>query len=424
METKKRRVLRIVKDEEQQAGAVLEETEEAQEEDEGGGFRAHPEDLIPDDDPYTASVMESSLQDALEEEISIEDLMYIMVERGASDLHIKTGSAPLIRIDGELTAATYDVLTPDQVRFMIESMLTDEQKAKFIAEKELDLAYSVPGLSRFRINIYLQRGTWGTAVRVIPARPFSIDELKLPSILKDLALKPRGLLLITGPTGSGKSTTLAAMINHINENRRCHIVTVEDPIEFLHKDKNSLICQREIGADTYSFTNALRHVLRQDPDVILIGELRDLETSQIAITAAETGHLVLATLHTNSAPSTVDRIIDIFPPHQQQQIRMQLSITLEGIICQTLIPRAEGSGRILAMELMPVNPAVRNIIREGKTHQIPNIIQAGKDYGMQSLDMCLRDLHKKGFISYEDALSKSASPDEFRRLIDEMGKTR
>ncbi|MCL5036654.1 MAG: type IV pilus twitching motility protein PilT [Chloroflexi bacterium] len=349
--------------------------------------------------------------------------MYIMVERGASDLHLKTGSAPMIRIDGELTPATYDVLSPEQVRMMIESILTDEQKAKFVADKELDLAYSVPGLSRFRINVYLQRGTWGVAVRVIPARPFSIDELKLPSILKDMAMKPRGLVLVTGPTGSGKSTTLAAMINHINENRRCHIVTVEDPIEFLHKDKNSVICQRELGADTYSFSNALRHVLRQDPDVILIGEMRDLETAQIAITAAETGHLVLATLHTNSAASTVDRVIDVFPPHQQQQIRMQLSITLEGIICQTLIPRAEGSGRVLAMELMPVNPAVRNIIREGKTHQIPNIIQAGKDYGMQALDMCLRDLHKKGLISYAEALSKAASPEEFRRLVDESRNT-
>ncbi|MCD6309362.1 MAG: type IV pilus twitching motility protein PilT [Candidatus Eremiobacteraeota bacterium] len=362
--------------------------------------------------------------ETLDEEISIEDLMYIMVERGASDLHIKTGSAPMIRIDGELTPAIYDVLTPDQVRLMVESILTDEQKAKFVAEKELDLAYSVPGLSRFRINIYLQRGTWGTAIRVIPARPFSIDELKLPSILKDLSMKPRGLILVTGPTGSGKSTTLAAMINHINENRRCHIVTVEDPIEFLHKDKNSVICQREVGSDTYSFANALRHVLRQDPDVILIGEMRDLDTAQIAITAAETGHLVLATLHTNSAASTVDRIIDIFPPHQQQQIRMQLSVTLAGIICQTLIPRAEGSGRVLAMELMPVNPAVRNIIREGKTYQIPNVIQAGKDFGMQSLDMCLRDLYKKGLITYEDALSKAAVPDEFRRLVDEMNKSR
>jgi len=357
------------------------------------------------------------LDDVIEQEMTIEDLLHIMVERGASDLHLKTGSAPMIRIDGELTPVTYEVLTPDVVRRMIESILTDEQKARFIAEKELDLAYSVPGLSRFRINVYLQRGTWGTAIRVIPARPFTIDELKLPPILKDMAMKPRGLVLVTGPTGSGKSTTLAAMINHINENRRCHIVSVEDPIEFLHKDKNSVICQREVGADTHSFSHALRHVLRQDPDVILIGEMRDLETTSIAITAAETGHLVLATLHTSSAPTTVDRIIDIFPPHQQQQIRMQLSVTLEGILCQTLLPKAKGSGRVMAMEIMPVTPAVRNIIREGKTHQIPNIIQSGMQFGMQSLDMALRNLYLQGMVTFEDALAKAAVPEEFARLV-------
>ncbi|MHC9540521.1 MAG: type IV pilus twitching motility protein PilT [Vulcanimicrobiota bacterium] len=357
------------------------------------------------------------LDDVIEQEMTIEDLLHIMVERGASDLHLKTGSAPMIRIDGELTPVTYEVLTPDVVRRMIESILTDEQKARFIAEKELDLAYSVPGLSRFRINVYLQRGTWGTAIRVIPARPFTIDELKLPPILKDMAMKPRGLVLVTGPTGSGKSTTLAAMINHINENKRCHIVSVEDPIEFLHKDKNSVICQREVGADTHSFSHALRHVLRQDPDVILIGEMRDLETTSISITAAETGHLVLATLHTSSAPTTVDRVIDIFPPHQQQQIRMQLSVTLEGILCQTLLPKAKGSGRVMAMELMPVTPAVRNIIREGKTHQIPNIIQSGMQFGMQSLDMALRNLYLQGMVTFEDALAKAAVPEEFARLV-------
>ncbi len=357
------------------------------------------------------------LDDVIEQEMTIEDLLHIMVERGASDLHLKTGSAPMIRIDGELTPVTYEVLTPDVVRRMIESILSDEQKARFIAEKELDLAYSVPGLSRFRINVYLQRGTWGTAIRVIPARPFTIDELKLPPILKDLAMKPRGLVLVTGPTGSGKSTTLAAMINHINENKRCHIVSVEDPIEFLHKDKNSVICQREVGADTHSFSHALRHVLRQDPDVILIGEMRDLETTSISITAAETGHLVLATLHTSSAPTTVDRVIDIFPPHQQQQIRMQLSVTLEGILCQTLLPKAKGSGRVMAMELMPVTPAVRNIIREGKTHQIPNIIQSGMQFGMQSLDMALRNLYLQGMVTFEDALAKASVPEEFARLV-------
>jgi twitching motility protein PilT len=360
------------------------------------------------------------MEELMEREVTIEDLLHLMVERGASDLHLKTGSAPMIRVDGELTPASYEIMTPDSVRRMIESILADEQKAKFVADKELDLAYSIPGLSRFRVNVYLQRGTWGSAIRVIPSRPFTVDELKLPPISKDLAMKPRGLVLVTGPTGSGKSTTLAAMINHINENRRCHIVTVEDPIEFLHKDKNSVVSQREVGQDTHTFSMALRHVLRQDPDVILIGEMRDLETTSIAITAAETGHFVLATLHTNSAPATVDRVIDIFPPHQQQQIRMQLSVTLEGILCQTLIPKAKGSGRVMAMEIMPVTPAIRNIIREGKTHQIPNAIQAGGQMGMVSLDMSLRNLYLQGLITYEDALSKASSPDEFNRLIRKM----
>ncbi|MCD4783838.1 MAG: type IV pilus twitching motility protein PilT [Candidatus Eremiobacteraeota bacterium] len=357
------------------------------------------------------------MEELLEREVTIEDLLHLLVERGASDLHLKAGSAPMIRVDGELTPASYEILTPDTVRRLIESILTDEQKAKFVADKELDMAYSIPGLSRFRVNVYLQRGTWGTAIRVIPSRPFTIEELKLPPMTKEMAMKPRGLVLVTGPTGSGKSTTLAAMINHINENRRCHIVTVEDPIEFLHKDKNSVVSQREVGQDTHSFSKALRHVLRQDPDVILIGEMRDLETTQIAITSAETGHFVLATLHTNSAPATIDRVIDIFPPHQQQQIRMQLSVTIEGILCQNLIPKAKGSGRVLAMEMMPVTPAIRNIIREGKTHQIPNAIQAGGQMGMVSLDMSLRNLYMQGLITYEDALSKASSPDEFNRLI-------
>lgn len=356
------------------------------------------------------SVLESGM-------LSIDDLLHLMVERGASDLHLKSGSAPMIRIDGELTPATYEILTQESVRAMIESILTDEQKAKFVAEKELDLAYSVPGLSRFRVNVYMQRGSWGSAMRVIPARPLSLDELKMPPIVKDLALRPRGLCLVTGPTGSGKSTTLAAMVNHINENKRCHIVTIEDPIEFLHKDKNCVISQREVGFDTHSFAMALKHVLRQDPDVILIGEMRDLETTSISISAAETGHMVFATLHTNSAATTVDRVIDIFPPHQQQQIRMQLSVTLEGILCQTLVPKAKGGGRVMAMEIMPVVPAIRNIIREGKSHQIPNAIMSGAQFGMQSLDMALRNLYQQGLITYEDAVAKCSSPEEFNRLI-------
>ncbi len=349
--------------------------------------------------------------------MTIEDLLSLMVERGGSDLHIKAESPPMLRIDGELVPATYEVCTPEAVRLMLSSIITDEQKAKFIAEKELDLSYSIPNLARFRVNIFLQKGFWGAVLRAIPTRPMSLDELKLPPLLKDLSLRPRGLVLVTGPTGSGKSTTLAAMVNHINENKRGHIVTIEDPIEFVHQDKNSIVCQRELGQDTHSFKKALKAALRQDPDVILVGEMRDLETTQIAITAAETGHMVFATLHTSSAASTVDRIIDIFPPHHQQQIRMQLSVTLEGVLCQTLLPKIGGKGRALAMELMPVVPAIRNIIREGKSHQIPNAIMSGVQFGMQSLDMALRNLVQQGVVSYEDALAKSSNKDELNRLL-------
>ncbi|HPZ08521.1 MAG TPA: type IV pilus twitching motility protein PilT, partial [Candidatus Eremiobacteraeota bacterium] len=299
----------------------------------------------------------------------------------------------------------------------MSSILTDKQRATFEMEKELDLGYSVRGLSRFRVNVYLQRGTWGAAFRTIPARPFTIDELKLPSILKDLAMKPRGLLLVTGPTGSGKSTTLAAVIDFINENKRCHIVTIEDPIEFLHRDKRSLISQREVGPDTNSFSEALKRALRQDPDVILVGEMRDLETTAIAISAAETGHLVLATLHTTGASSTIDRIIDQFPGHQQGQIRVQLASILEGVMSQVLMPRAKGEGRVMAMEILTVTPAVRNVIREEKVHMLVNIMQAGAIHHMKTLDMALRDLYQQGIITYEEAFSKAQDANEFNRLL-------
>jgi twitching motility protein PilT len=358
-----------------------------------------------------------ALEDLMQAEVQIEDLLRLMVEKGASDLHLKAGSPPMLRIDGELIPAGYEMLTPDHLRRMIESILTEQQKAEFIAEKELDLAYSVPGLSRFRVNVYLQRGTWGAALRVIPARPFTIEELRLPPILKEMAVKPRGLILVTGPTGSGKSTTLAAMLNHVNENRRCHIVTIEDPIEFLHKDKLSVISQREVGPDTHSFSASLTRVLRQDPNVILIGEMRDLETISVALTAAETGHVVLATLHTSGAAQTIDRVVDVFPPHQQQQIRMQLAASLEGVMSQALLQKAKGAGRSMAMEILTVTPAVRNVIREGKTHQIPNLIQAGAQYGMISLDQSLKNLYQQGLITYEEALSKCSNPDDFNRLL-------
>lgn len=356
------------------------------------------------------------------QENPIDVLLKMMVEKNASDLHLKAGSPPMLRIDGELEPAIPQVLPPNAIRKIIESMITEQQKAKLVAERELDFAYSVPGLARFRCNAYFQRNSWALAVRIIPSRPFSIDELGLPDIFKYLALRPRGLVLVTGPTGSGKSTTLAAMIDHINSNRKCHIITIEDPIEFLHKDKLAIISQRELGSDTHSFANALKSALRQDPDVILVGELRDFETTQTAITAAETGHLVLGTLHTTGCANAVDRIIDIFPPHQQHQVRVQLSMILEGVIFQNLIPKATGSGRVLALEIMTGTPAVRHLIREGKTHMLPNAIQSGAEDGMISFDQSLRDLYLQGLISLEYALAAAFNPEELERLISASSK--
>ncbi|MCA9563147.1 MAG: type IV pilus twitching motility protein PilT [Myxococcales bacterium] len=350
--------------------------------------------------------------------MNINDLLKIAVERKASDLHLKVGSHPIVRIDGELIGLSeLKRLMQEDTVAMAFSIMNAKQKQRFKEELEIDIAYSVPGLGRFRCNIFQQRGTVGMVLRVIPARIQTVRELMLPTVLEKICEERRGLVLCTGTTGSGKSTSLAAMIDHINTYRNEHIITIEDPIEFLHKDKNCVISQREVGFDTHSFGAALKHVLRQDPDVILIGEMRDLETTAISISAAETGHMVYATLHTNSAATTVDRVIDIFPPHQQAQIRMQLSVTLEGILCQTLIPKAKGGGRVMAMELMPVIPAVRNIIREGKSHQIPNAIMSGSQYGMQSMDMALRNLYQQGLITYEDAVAKSTSAEEFNRLI-------
>lgn len=351
------------------------------------------------------------------QENPIDVLLKMMVEKNASDLHLKAGSPPMLRIDGELEPAIPQVLPPNAIRKIIESMLTEQQKARLVAERELDFAYSVPGLARFRCNAYFQRNSWALAVRIIPSRPFSIDELGLPEIFKYLALRPRGLVLVTGPTGSGKSTTLASMIDYINSNRKCHIITIEDPIEFLHKDKLAIISQRELGADTHSFANALKSALRQDPDVILVGELRDFETTQTAITAAETGHLVLGTLHTTGCANAIDRMIDIFPPHQQQQVRVQLSMIVEGVIFQNLIPKATGSGRVLALEIMTGTPAVRHLIREGKTHMLPNAIQSGAEDGMISFDQSLRDLYLQGLISLEYAMAAAFNPEELERLI-------
>jgi len=304
---------------------------------------------------------------------------------------------------------------------LVHPIMTPEKQVRFEQTMELDTSYAVPGLSRFRVNIFRQQGHIGAVMRVIPFRIKTIDELELPQVTKQISMLPRGLVLVTGPTGSGKSTSLAAMIDHINENRSSHIVTIEDPIEYVHADKQCAINQREVGVDTHSFAHALKHVMRQNPDVILVGEMRDLETIQLAITAAETGHLVFATLHTTDAPQTVDRVIDVFEPDAQQQIRMQLSTVLQAVISQTLLIRKDGQGRCAAFEVMVCTSAIRTLIREGKTHQIATDIQTGQQFGMQTLDSSLLDLIRKNLISYEDALAKSSNANDFAMRAERLG---
>lgn len=352
-----------------------------------------------------------------EEVNHVDDLLRMVIKRRASDLHLSAGSAPTLRVDGELVAVHAQKLGPRKVHELIYAILTDEQIAHFEENWELDFAYSVAGSCRFRVNCHRQRGTIGSVFRAVPVDPPSLDGLGMPDILKTMASRPRGLVLVTGPTGSGKSTTLAAMIREINTHRPCHIVTVEDPIEFLHRNDKSIIIQREVGSDTRSFANALRHVLRQDPDVILIGEMRDLETIAAAITAAETGHLVLATLHTTSAAQTVDRIVDVFPPHQQEQIRVQLSTVLEGIICQTLLPLADGKGRVCAQEVLVATSAIRNLIREGKTHQMPSVLQSSAAEGMQTLDQALKTLVLQAKVTPQAAMAVASNPQDFQMFL-------
>src|SRR5438132_8127033 len=303
----------------------------------------------------------------------IDDLLRMLVEREASDLHLRAGEPPVMRIHGELTRTDLPRLTGEAIENLLFAILNEERKQRFLEFKELDLSYAIRGLARFRVNMFRQRGCIGSVMRLIPIRVKTIDELFLPPVTKELALRPRGLILVTGPTGSGKSTSLAAMIHHINLLERSHIITIEDPIEFMHSDIKSAINQRELGMDTHSFAAALKHVMRQNPDVILVGEMRDLETISLAITAAETGHLVFATLHTTDAPQTVDRVIDVFPPAQQQQIRVQLSTTLQGVVTQQLLQTADGRGRIVACEILVATAAVRNLVREGKVHQIYSV---------------------------------------------------
>ncbi|MEC4676448.1 MAG: type IV pilus twitching motility protein PilT [Nitrospirota bacterium] len=356
--------------------------------------------------------------------VSIYDQLKNMVEKGASDLHITTGSPPRLRIDGKLIPLELPSLTPTDTKALCYSILTDAQKYKFEESNELDLSFGVKGLSRFRGNIFMQRGAVAGAFRTIPFEIRSFNELGLPPIINDLVKKPSGLILVTGPTGSGKSTTLAAMIDKINSERYDHIITIEDPIEYLHAHKKSLINQREVHADTTSFKAALRYVLRQDPDVVLIGEMRDLETIEAALTVSETGHLTLATLHTNSAVQTINRIIDVFPPHQQEQIRVQLSFVLEGVFSQHLIPKKSGKGRVLTAELLVPNAAIRNLIREDKIHQIYSMMQTGQSkFGMQTMNQSLLNLYAKGLILYEDAVNRSPVSEELITMLQRLSST-
>ncbi len=359
-------------------------------------------------------------QQKADPEINLRLLLQEMVQKGASDLHVTAGVKAKLRVDGELRDSSIDyVLKPKDTLQIAYSILTENQKKKYETEDELDFSFGVQNLARFRGNVYKQRGCVAMAIRQIPYEITSVEQLGLPPIVSTLADRPRGLVLITGPTGAGKSTTLAALIDKINRERRGHIITIEDPIEFIHRHRRCMVNQREVGADTQSFTRALKYALRQDPDTILIGEMRDLETISAALTIAETGHLVLATLHTNSAAESINRIIDAFPSHQQSQVRAQLSFVLEGVVTQILLPKKKGRGRIAASEIMICTPAVRAVIRDEKIHQIYSLMQAGKKHGMQTMNDSFQQLFLQGMITKEEALKRSADPNEFLRAIGE-----
>ncbi|MDC0676609.1 MULTISPECIES: type IV pilus twitching motility protein PilT [Sorangium] len=350
---------------------------------------------------------------------TLQQLLRAMVEKGASDMHITSGTPPLLRIDGTVVPLKLPPLMPSDTKQLCYSVLSEEQVAAFEQRNELDLSFGMKGLARFRANIYMQRGAVAAAFRQIPFRIMNFDELGLPPVVLDITAKPRGLVLVTGPTGSGKTTTLASIIDKINAEQRLHILTIEDPIEYLHPHKLSLVNQREIGSDTASFKDALRYALRQDPDVVLVGEMRDLETVESALTIAETGHLVFATLHTNSAISTINRIIDVFPPHQQSQVRQQLSFTLVAVMTQLLLPRANGPGRVMAMEVMIPNAAIRNLIREDKLHQIYSQMQVGQaGSGMQTMAQSLVSLYQRRMITMEEAFAAAADADEIRAMLE------
>ncbi len=348
--------------------------------------------------------------------MEINELLLLCIEKRASDLHITENEPPILRIDGKLYRTGLSSLTKHENKQMIYSVLNASQKAMFEKELELDFSLSLPGMDRFRVNIHMQKNSVEAAFRRVPLKIPTFDDLGLPSIVMELARRPNGLVLVTGPTGMGKTTTLAAMIDLINNEREAHIICIEDPIEFVHKNKKSVIKQREVYSDTHSFANALKHALRQDPNVIVVGEMRDLETISTTLTAAETGHLVLATLHTPDAPQTVQRIIDVFPPYQQQQVRLQLSDCIQGVVSQLLLPVASGEGRVVATEVLTGTPAIRNLVREQEIEQIPTLLQTGSQHGMHTMDKSLKDLFQKGLISLETALSKVKNPEEFRQL--------
>jgi twitching motility protein PilT len=353
--------------------------------------------------------------------LDMAELLRLMTEKKASDLHIALGAPPMLRIDGQVVPTSFPKLTAEICQHLVYSLLTDTQKQRFESMNELDISFGIKNIGRVRMNVFRQRGAIGAALRAIPQKIQALDELGLPRVAFDVLKIPKGLILVTGPTGSGKSTTLASMIDHLNENQQGHIVTIEDPIEFVHTHKRSIINQREVGSDTTSFGQALKYVLRQDPDVILIGEMRDVETIQAAINIAETGHLVLATLHTTDAAQSINRIIDVFPPHQQSQVRAQISFVLQAVFSQQLWVRMTGLGRVLAAEVLIVTPAIRNLIRDEKTEQIMISMQTGAKFGMQTMNMALYDLYERHQISFQEAISSSTDPDDLKRLLQRGG---
>ncbi len=350
--------------------------------------------------------------------LTMKQLLEEMVQRNSTDLHLTTGAPPMYRIDGELVPTNYEIMTPELIQNLVYSVLNDQQRKKFEMEWELDFSFGIAGLSRFRGNTFRQRGSVAAAIRTIPFEIRGFKELGIPLVVQELAGRPKGLILCTGPTGSGKSTTLAAVIDKVNSERRCHIVTVEDPIEYLFRHKKAIINQRQVGSDTKSFANALKYVLREDPDVVMVGEMRDPETIGTTLTIAETGHLTLATLHTNSAAESVHRIIDVFPPHQQGQVRAQLAFVVEGVITQQLLPKI-GGGRVLAAEVMVATPAIRALIRDEKEHQIYSTIQAGAKYGMQTMNQSLYTLYAKRFITLETAFDYTPNIEEFEHMVEQ-----